>query len=157
MKICCHCKKPKDLSEFHAKSSAKDGKHPQCKSCRAEYSLINKDKIAQSWKTFSQENKEFLKAYDSKRAKDNPQKYAAKAAKRRAVKLLATPKWLNKTHFNQIQIFYDSAAALTKEFGIPMEVDHIVPLQGENVSGLHVPWNLQVIPEYDNLSKGNKF
>jgi hypothetical protein len=38
-----------------------------------------------------------------------------------------------------------------------LQVDHEIPLQGENISGLHVPWNLQVIPASKNQSKGNKY
>ena len=67
----------------------------------------------------------------------------------------ATPPWLTEAHKFAIQKIYELRDLLFKETGIEHHVDHIVPLKGKNVCGLHVPWNLQVIPATENLQKGN--
>jgi hypothetical protein len=72
--------------------------------------------------------------------------------RRQAKKLQATPKWADH---KAMQAFYKQARELTLA-GTPHEVDHIVPLQGVNVCGLHVPANLQVLPRTANRSKANK-
>lgn len=64
----------------------------------------------------------------------------------------ATPKWVDSAAIKDIYML----AAYWRERGHPVHVDHIVPLQGKNVCGLHVPWNLQIIEADDNMSKSNK-
>jgi hypothetical protein len=82
--------------------------------------------------------------------------YAARTAKRRAQKLKATPAWLTSHQHDLIKMFYEAAGALAAEFGRTVHVDHIIPLKGKNVSGLHVPWNLQVMFGDENSSKSNR-
>lgn len=103
------------------------------------------------------ENAEKIKARNAAWAKANPSKNSAKRARRRAVKLQATPKWLTKEHWEQIDSFYIEAARLTKETGIRHQVDHILPLQGEGITGLHAPWNLQILTISENSKKHNSF
>lgn len=68
----------------------------------------------------------------------------------RAARRNATPPWLTPEHMEEIRKVYDEARRLSLETGIPYEVDHIVPLSGKIVSGLHVPWNLRAIPKTEN-------
>lgn len=83
----------------------------------------------------------------------NPEKHCAKEALRRAGKLKATPTWAN---LSAIEVLYSKAQALSRETGVLHHVDHIIPLNGVNVSGLHVEYNLQVITAFDNISKSNR-
>jgi hypothetical protein len=91
-----------------------------------------------------------------KHAKQKPWMACANANKRYAAKLNRTPKWLTKEHHLQINNFYLLAKEMEKKFGKKFEVDHIVPMQGEQVSGLHVPWNLQILTKAENVKKSNK-
>ena len=68
----------------------------------------------------------------------------------------ATPKWLTAEQKLEIRFHYRMAIALSRATKIPHAVDHIVPLQGEDVCGLHVPWNMQVLTQDENLKKSNK-
>lgn len=89
-------------------------------------------------------------------AKKNPDKANALKAKRRASKMQRTPAWLTEAHFKAIRDIYMQASQLSKTTGVLHHVDHIVPLQGKIVSGLHVPWNLRVVTATVNLTKNNK-
>jgi hypothetical protein len=86
--------------------------------------------------------------------KNNPGKRNALKANYRAAKLQATPIWAD---LKAIELFYIEAQDLSKLMGEWYHVDHIIPLRGKNVCGLHVPANLQIITATENLRKQNKF
>jgi hypothetical protein len=69
----------------------------------------------------------------------------------------ATPSWLNELQKAAIDQMHWLARDLEITSGYTYQVDHIVPLRGKDVCGLHVPWNLQILPSDINLSKGNRF
>ena len=75
---------------------------------------------------------------------------------RRRKHRLATPKWLSRKQKSEIRQIYQIAITMSKTTGEQYVVDHIVPLRSELVCGLHVPWNLRVIPQQENLLKSNK-
>jgi hypothetical protein len=77
-------------------------------------------------------------------------------AKRRSAQLKRTPAWLTETDLWMIEQAYELSALRTKLLGFSWHVDHVIPLQGKYVSGLHVPTNFQVIPATENLRKANK-
>lgn len=79
---------------------------------------------------------------------------AAEENKRRAKKLQRTPAWAD---LKKIEKVYEEARFMTLLMGEPYHVDHVVPLRGRRVSGLHVHNNLQILPGIENVRKGNRF
>lgn len=92
-----------------------------------------------------------LKAYKIK----NRSKFTALEMERQARKINATPKWLTVEHEKQIYMIYMVAQQTTLSSGYKCHVDHIVPLKGKGVCGLHVPWNLRVVSQSYNSKKHN--
>lgn len=76
------------------------------------------------------------------------------ANKRRAAKLQRTPPWVD---WDAVARLYDQAQRLSEQTGIPHHVDHIIPLQGKRVSGLHVQGNLQILTATENSKKRNHY
>jgi len=117
----------------------------------------NRNVILETKKKYHQENRDAIAEAKKAWRKENPELASAHAASRRARKKQAQPPWLTEEHINQIKAEYKNSKRMKKLTGIEHHVDHIVPLKGENVCGLHVPWNLQVIPAKHNLEKHNHF
>lgn len=68
----------------------------------------------------------------------------------------ATPPWLSRQHKAEMRDIYRIAITMSKTTGERYVVDHIVPLRSPTVCGLHVPWNLRVMTQDENLRKSNK-
>lgn len=102
------------------------------------------------------EHKEQEKTWRQQYLKENPHLGRYWTNKRRVAKLQRVPKWLTSLDWEKIEEYYQYAALLTNVTGIPYEVDHIVPLQGKNISGLHCPQNLQILTRTQNRSKGHR-
>jgi hypothetical protein len=114
--------------------------------------IKNPKKYSEKSKRYRDKNPLYLKSWHEK----NPSKSTFYTSKRRAAKLTATPPWLDEILLAQIQWYYAAAKMMTETSGVIHHVDHIHPLQGQGFSGLHVPWNLQVIPASENIKKNNK-
>lgn len=90
-------------------------------------------------------------------ARQNKDRVNAKNAKRRSAKLQAVPPWVDEQAQDEMRIMYAVAQRVSKETGVPHEIDHMVPLKGESVCGLHTPDNLQIRPRAVNRAKHNTF
>jgi hypothetical protein len=124
--------------------------------CSKDWYQRNRERVGFTTARWQQENKERCRSNARKWAKDNPGKVIARVVRYQTRKFNATPPWLTKEHLQQIEAFYTEAARLSKETGIKYSVDHIWPLRGKGFTGLHVPWNLRVIPFSENRKKCNK-
>jgi len=107
-------------------------------------------------KDYRVSNKTSVKERQLAYYKANKEVFLCHNAKRRAKASQATPNWLSDTHKAHIKRTYKLAQSIREATGLDYHVDHIVPLNGSNVCGLHVPWNLQVLRADLNLSKSNK-
>jgi hypothetical protein len=142
-KTCSKCGVVKLTSEFAKHETGKYGVSKTCKPCKNVYK--------RQWYA---ENKERCAIVNAKWSSDNLHKKREYRAKRRANILQATPAWANNQAIKRI---YKEADFLCKATGIKYEVDHIIPLQGKNVCGLHVASNLQVIKMIDNRQKAVRY
>jgi len=110
--------------------------------------------IVASWRARNPGKVAAMNARGGKKwAANNPAIRMASVRNRQAAKINRTPKWADK---EKMKAVYIEAQRLTAETGINHEVDHIYPLQGDTVSGLHVENNLQVITMTENRKKGKK-
>jgi hypothetical protein len=168
VKTCNVCKQDKPYAAFDKHPGCVGGVVKKCKDCRkqyqnarkdkdnaarraryavgatkvrarnARYQALNKDSLSEYYKQYITTNRARFRSY-----------YNAKSAEYRAAKLKQTPPWLSsELKYEMIRIY-----ELCPDGS---EVDHIVPIQGDEVRGLHVPWNLQYLSIAENRRKSNR-
>lgn len=125
----------------------------------AEWRARNKERVKDYLKKYNKEVRDIPAELERLREweKANPDKALVlsreKSRRHQAAKRMACPSWVDRSALKAI---YADAVRLQSETGVAMHVDHIVPLLGKLVCGLHVPWNLQVLPAAENMKKGNR-
>lgn len=144
-------------------AAAKERNREHARQCARNYYWKNREKClerGQQWrdatkgkrrvyiKQYIAKNREKVAAYNAQRKKSNRAKYSALQMKRDAAKKRAIPAWAND---ELMELVYAEAAHRK------LCVDHIVPIQGRNVCGLHVYYNTQLLTRAQNASKGNRF
>jgi hypothetical protein len=175
--ICKKCKKEYSAGYYkknranmiqNAKDWAEKNKERRSE-LNAKWRANNPEKHLDSFRNWREKNKELhvkkvvdwqklnpekVKLSHDKWAKNNRHVFRMVAAERRAICKSATPKWANKFFMKEI---YHLARLRSEATGFMWHVDHVIPLKGKNVCGLHVETNMQVIPWIENIRKSNKF
>ena len=175
VKTCSICNVTKATSEFYSRPESEDGFRNNCKKCHTsaakqryrknkdakikyarEYRKLAPERVRQSKAAYYKKNKQKINKKNAEYMQNNRHIKAEITARRKARKLNATPHWLTKEDLEIIKWIYQARDCYSKAKGVLYHVDHIVPLQGKDVCGLHVWWNMQLLPAEQNLSKGNK-
>jgi hypothetical protein len=158
MKTCAGCGSHKNIELFYKDKAKADGHKTTCGECvkantRKYYEKHgtaiyqkHRDAILARKQVYNVEHRDKKYATYLRFKVKNPSYYKTMVAAYRARKLQATPAWANM----------DTIKAIYANCPEGYHVDHIIPLKGKNVSGLHVEGNLQYLPASENLSKSNK-
>jgi 5-methylcytosine-specific restriction endonuclease McrA len=133
------------FAQYNEKEEVKNKKH--------EWYQANKEKVVAAANTQPLEVK---RRYQAAWKERNKTWVRADTKARRRKHRQATPPWLSRKQKSEIRQIYQIAITMTKTTGEQYVVDHIVPLRSDVVCGLHVPWNLRVVTQEENLQKSNK-
>lgn len=133
------------FKQYNERDEVKDAKHT--------WYQKNRDKVVETAKTRPAEQ---LREYRNAWKENNKVQVRADTKARRRKHRVATPKWLSRKQKSEIRQIYQIAITMTQTTGEQYVVDHIIPLRADTVCGLHVPWNLRVITQDENLRKSNK-
>lgn len=155
MKTCLICQVPQPLDSFAPLTGGRGGLHPWCRTCVRSYNASRYANGASPSRSVRKSLAVMLpytkpvRDRAASRCADLPFK-TAEGAWYRLTKRKCIPPWVT---IEDVLPIYDLAYRAGPNF----HVDHIVPLDGKNVCGLHVPWNLQLLTSAENSRKRTKF
>ena len=180
MKHCNTCSRDKQLQAFSLNRSEKDGRCRKCKQCVSAYEKTRRERIALSpaplithkhcpscqITKYAHDFNRHASKPDGLRAtcracqseskadylRRNPWIHSYSSALERAGDAAKT---LSAEQTTRLKEMYRQAYELRQELGLELQLDHIVPLNGKTVSGLHTPQNLQLVTKGLNERKGN--
>lgn len=153
--VCTECEKEdwRAQSETRGAYRKEYNARPEVKDRQHDWYLRHREEVMARAKTTPRERK---REYQNVWKLRNLDKVRADTKARRRKHRLATPPWLTPTQKKEIRELYRIAIHMTKITGEQYVVDHIFPLRSDTSCGLHVPWNLRVITQTENLEKSNK-
>ena len=175
MKTCSKCGEERPLDTFSKNKSKRDGLNSYCKPCMRSYKKVydqqdhvkeqarasslkwhyaNREKSIAKSKEYHAANRGSVLERQRKYYDDNLPYMLQRASVGRGERAKRVVSWANQ---QLIDAYYKEAKRLGELTGIQFHVDHIIPLQGELVSGLHVETNLQLLPAHENIGKSNRF
>jgi hypothetical protein len=138
-------KRAEYFANYNKRVEVKDKKH--------EWYQANRQQVIERART---RPVELLRQYRKTWKLNNKLQVLADNKVRRRKHREATPPWITRKQKSEIRQLYQIAITMTKTTGEQYVVDHIIPLRSDIVCGLHVPWNLRVITQEENLRKSNK-
>lgn len=148
-KVCTKCGKNLPLEKFYKDLRSKSGGlRAACIECYKVYAKRFSNNNPEYMRQWRKANRGHKTTYEREYRRNRPGYNAEHIARRESQKLQAQPTWLHPVDLYLIKVMY-----YTRPDGY--HVDHIVPLRSDKVCGLHVPWNLQHLPESENVAKGN--
>lgn len=157
--------KSKEYAERNKEHLAKKAKeyHEKNKETIAEYQKRYREDNSKNMplykKAYREENIELVKMQNREWKQNNKSKVLAACRRRAIAKINRTVAWADLEEVEQVYADCEEINIAARLAGCTEKfvVDHIVPLQGVNVSGLHIASNLQIITAKANLEKSNKF
>lgn len=155
MKLCRNCHQVKEFKDFYKRSN-RPSLREDCKTCHCEKTTkrlkekpVSTEQARINAANFRKNNPTYYHGQYKKTKDTNPGALKAQWARKRANRKQAVPKWLTEAQRLEIVKIYSNCPK-------GYHVDHIIPIAGKSVRGLHVPWNLQYLPALENIRKNNK-